>query len=114
MDVSVRDTEGQRIVRIEMERIDAAAAAEFREAARRALQDGPARAVLDLGGVDFVDSSGLGAIVGLKKLLAPRVDVELAALRPKVAKVFALTRMDLVFTIHDRVPPLREVVTHAA
>ena len=104
MDVSVRDMNGRRIVRVEAERIDAAAATEFREAARHAFLGGPPTGVLDLGGVDFVDSSGLGAIVGLKRLLAPGVELQLADLRPKVAKVFALTRMDLVFTIHDRAP----------
>ena len=30
--------------------------------------------------------------------------LELAALTPTVAKVFRLTRMDTVFTIHDSVP----------
>ena len=103
MRVRFSDLEGRRIVRVGEKRIDAAAATEFREAARHLMLDGPAVAVLDLGGVDFVDSSGLGAIVGLKRLLAPRIEVQLAGLRPKVAKVFALTRMDLIFTIHDDV-----------
>ena len=104
MDVEVRDGEGRRVVRVGAARIDAVDATAFREAARRAFLGGPSIGVLDLGGVDFVDSSGLGAIIGLRKLLAPRTEVELAALSPRVAKVFALTRMDLVFTIHDRAP----------
>lgn len=101
MDVSFHDADGRRIVHVGEERIDAAIATEFREAARHAILGGPPVAILDLGGVDFVDSSGLGAIVGLKRLVAPRIEVQLAALRPKVARVFALTRMDLIFTIHE-------------
>lgn len=104
MDVEVRDGEGRRVVRVGAARIDAVDATAFREAARRAFLGGPSIGVLDLGGVDFVDSSGLGAIVGLKRLLAPGVELQLADLQPKVAKVFALTRMDLIFAIHDRVP----------
>ena len=35
------------------------------------------------------------------KLLAPATKLELAGLTPIVAKVFRLTRMDQVFTIHS-------------
>ena len=104
MDVTFRDTDGRRIVRVAARRIDAAAATAFREAARHAMLGGPPVAILDLGEVEFVDSSGLGAIVGLKKLLHPQIEVQVADLRPRVASVFALTRMDLVFTIHGAVP----------
>ncbi len=58
------------------------------------------RVVLDLSRVSFVDSSGLGAIVAVMKALAPARRLELAGLTPNVAKVFRLTRMDSVFTIH--------------
>ena len=104
MRISTRQIGDRRVLRVGEARIDAAAATDFREAARLALRDLPPVAILDMAEVEFVDSSGLGAIIGLRKLLAPRTEVELAALSPRVAKVFALTRMDLVFTIHDEVP----------
>jgi anti-sigma B factor antagonist len=60
--------------------------------------------------VHFLDSSGLGAVVGVMKLLAPERRLELAGLTPTVAKVFRLTRMDSVFTIH---PALAEGLPNA-
>ena len=38
------------------------------------------------------------------KLLAPDRVLELAGLTPSVARVFRLTRMDSVFTIHELAP----------
>jgi len=85
-------------------RIDAAIAIQFKERMREATQVASARVVLDLSHVAFLDSSGLGAVVAVMKLLAPERRLELAGLTPTVQKVFRLTRMDTVFTIHDSVP----------
>ncbi len=88
------------VVTAMMPRIDAAIAIQFKDDMRDACDGGPARVVLDLGGVDFIDSSGLGAIVATMKLLAPDQKLELATLSDNVGKVFRLTRMDSVFAIH--------------
>ena len=64
--------------------------------------------MLDLSQVTFVDSSGLGAIVAAMKHLEAGRRLDLAGLTPDVAKVFRLTRMDTIFTIHpdlDRLIP---------
>lgn len=82
------------------DRIDAATAIQFKEKMRDVTKDGPARVVLDLARVQFLDSSGLGAIVAVKKLLGPDRVLELSGLTPTVEKVFRLTRMDSIFTIH--------------
>ncbi len=95
------------IVRVEADRIDAACAIQFKDRLREISSDAPHRVVLDLARVRFVDSSGLGAIVAVMKFLAPDRTLELAALGENVAKVFRLTRMDSVFTIHDQVPEAR-------
>ena len=81
-------------------RIDAASAIQFKDAVRAATVDGPPRVVLDLGNVQFVDSSGLGAIVSSMKHLGSGRKMDLAALNPDVDKVFRLTRMDTVFKIY--------------
>ncbi len=64
-------------------------------------EDAGARIVLDLGQVEFIDSSGLGAIVAAMKQLGPDRRLDLVALNPNVDKVFRLTRMDSVFRIFD-------------
>jgi anti-sigma B factor antagonist len=93
------------------DRIDAATAIQFKERMRDVTRDGPVRVVLDLARVQFLDSSGLGAIVAVKKLLGPDRVLELSSLTPTVEKVFRLTRMDSVFTIH---PSLEVAVASAA
>ena len=47
---------------------------------------------------------GWGAVVAAMKALGPGRKLELAALTPTVEKVFRLTRMDTVFTIHKSLP----------
>lgn len=105
MQLVATDIDGVLVVRVNEARIDAAASLAFKEAMRVIIADAQGRVILDLAGVDFVDSSGLGAVVAVMKLLHPDRRLELAGLSPAVQKVFALTRMDRVFTIH---PPLAE------
>ncbi len=50
------------------------------------------------------NSSGLGAVVAVRKFLGPDRVLELAGLTPAVEKVFRLTRMDSVFVIHPELP----------
>jgi anti-sigma B factor antagonist len=83
------------------DRIDAASAIQFKERMRDLTQNGETRVVLDMARVLFLDSSGLGAIVAVKKLLGPDRALELSGLTPTVEKVFRLTRMDTIFTIHS-------------
>jgi len=92
------------VVRVLEDRIDAAVAIQFKDRMRDVLADAPARVMLDLQQVGFLDSSGLGAVVAVMKLLGPDRRLELAGLTPTVQKVFRLTRMDSVFLIHPAVP----------
>ncbi|UIJ70430.1 STAS domain-containing protein [Aurantimonas sp. HBX-1] len=94
---------GVRVVRVAGKRIDAARAPEFRSEMNALIDEGPHQIVLDLEGVDFVDSSGLGAIVSGLKRLGPRGDLAIAAASGSVARLFALTRMDKVFPLHQDV-----------
>lgn len=88
-------------IKVGESRIDAAVAVQFKDAFRAAVQKAPSRVVLDLSQVEFLDSSGLGAIVAAMKILAPDRRLELAGMTDTVQKVFRLTRMDTVFTMHD-------------
>ncbi|MEX0286909.1 MAG: STAS domain-containing protein [Paracoccaceae bacterium] len=88
-----------RIISVDADRIDAAMAIQFKDDMRSETADGPDRVVLDLTKVDFIDSSGLGAIVASMKQLGQNQKLELAGLTPNVQKVFRLTRMDTIFTL---------------
>ncbi|MEI4485247.1 STAS domain-containing protein [Frigidibacter sp. MR17.14] len=94
MNLSTRQEGAALVVQVADPRIDAAVAIQFKDR-MRALAAGlpsPERVVLDLRAVDFIDSSGLGAIVAVKRALDP-VPLELAALTPPVERLFQLTRM---------------------
>jgi anti-sigma B factor antagonist len=92
------------VVEVQESRIDAASAIQFKERMRDVTADPAPRVIVDLSRVGFLDSSGLGAVVAVMKLLGPARKLELAGLTPAVEKVFRLTRMDSVFTIHAVVP----------
>ena len=89
------------IITVAEDRIDAYAAIGFKDAMRVRTAEGPADVLLDLSQVNFVDSSGLGAIVAVMKQLGAARRLALAGLQPNVARVFHLTRMDSVFDIHE-------------
>ena len=101
MDLQSTIHNGINIITVCAARIDAAAAIQFKDAMRVATDSGPDHAVLDLSRVNFVDSSGLGAIVAAMKNMGNERRLDLAGLTPDVEKVFHLTRMDTVFVIHD-------------
>ena len=62
------------------------------------------QAVLDMGQVTFIDSSGLGVLVGLnRQLMRSGGELRLAALTRAVATVFELTRLHRFFEIYDTV-----------
>jgi anti-sigma B factor antagonist len=92
------------VIRAMGDRIDAAAAIEFKERMREIIENPSERVVLDMTNIGFLDSSGLGAVVSVMKSLAPVRRLELSGLSPNVEKVFRLTRMDSVFIIHKGLP----------
>ena len=100
MQLECQDFTGGRMIRVMDTRIDAASAILFKDRLRAAAGEVPGPVVLDLAAVDFIDSSGLGAVVASMKLLGGERPLQLAGLTPAVEKVFRLTRMDSVFVIH--------------
>jgi anti-sigma B factor antagonist len=60
------------VVRVEEKRIDASKAPAFKDEMTRCIETGQNQIVLDLSQVDFIDSSGLGALVSCLKRLGPR------------------------------------------
>jgi anti-sigma B factor antagonist len=69
------------------------------------LVDGGARnVVVDLGRVDFLDSTGLGVLVGaLKRLRATNGTFGLVCSKEPLLKIFRITALDQVFPIYPSV-----------
>lgn len=99
MRFDTKTEERLRIVSVQDPRIDAAVAIEFKDAMRAETDSGPDLVILDLSNVEFIDSSGLGAIVAAMKNMGQARKLALAGLTPNVERVFTLTRMDSVFNV---------------
>jgi anti-sigma B factor antagonist len=68
------------------------------------VQAGRARIVVDLASCEFVDSSGLGALIaGLKTARQAGGDLRIAGVGPQIATVLRLTNLDRVLRPHDTV-----------
>ena len=75
-------------------RLDLASASNFRNQVTELLGDGVSVVVLDLGGVPFVDSSGLGAIVAsLKAARQSGSDLRLAGAQDQMRSLLELTTL---------------------
>ena len=101
MNLSSRTDGDTQIVTVHEDRIDAAVAIRFKDRMREETSATSGRVILDLAQVDFVDSSGLGAIVAAMKQLGEDRRLDLSGLTENVDKVFQLTRMNTIFNIHD-------------
>jgi anti-sigma B factor antagonist len=72
------------------------------EAISALLQDGSHDLVIDLTGVSFLDSTGLGVLVaGLKKVREHDGSLELVCHQERLLKIFRMTGLMNVFVVHD-------------
>ncbi|MEM7426038.1 MAG: STAS domain-containing protein [Pseudomonadota bacterium] len=103
MNIKTRQETTASVFEVLDDRIDSSIAVDFKDYVCRAIDSGQYDVVLDLSRVDFVDSSGIGAIVGVFKHLGTRGTFSVAGLTRSVARVFQLTRMDKVFQVYPSV-----------
>ncbi|CAN5249177.1 anti-sigma factor antagonist BldG [soil metagenome] len=97
LDVSERD--GWSVLAVGGE-IDVATAPRLREQLIGLVTGGRHRIVVDLGGVDFIDSTGLGVLIGaLKRVRSRNGELVLVCTDARVLKVFDITGLDQVFRL---------------
>jgi len=83
-------------------RLDASTAAAFKNRIQGLIEEGHVNYVADLSNVHFLDSSGLGVLVSALRQVGQKAgDVKIAALKPEMKSLFALTRLNKVFEIHE-------------
>ncbi|HMJ39331.1 MAG TPA: STAS domain-containing protein [Verrucomicrobiae bacterium] len=85
-------------------RLDVAGAPALKDAISEAVKSGQPRVVLDMEGVSFVDSTGLGSVIAaLKQIRSSQGDLRLAAPNQQVRVVLELTTLDRVFPYYSTV-----------
>ena len=80
-------------------RFDVSLATDFKSQMADWVSEGNDRILLDLSHVDFVDSSGLGAILSSLKTLGKDGDLVICCINDNVKSLFELTRMYRVLQI---------------
>ena len=104
LDVESRQTDKGVTVIAPSGRLDVLGAPALKEAVSEAMKNGQPRLILDLEGVSFVDSSGLGSVVAaLKQVRTSKGDLRLAAPNQQVRVVLELTTLDRVFPYYATV-----------
>jgi anti-sigma B factor antagonist len=101
LDVTERD--GAAILAVSGE-VDVATVPRLREQLHGLVAQGSNRIIVDLDGVDFLDSTGLGVLVGaLKRVRSNDGELSLVCTQPRIRKVFEVTGLTKVFSLFDSV-----------
>lgn len=83
-------------------KLNMVSAPELRAVVVEAISGGRNRVVVDLSGIEFMDSSGLGALVGcLKSARQAGGDLRIAAPSSQVSMVLRLSNLDRVLASFD-------------
>jgi anti-sigma B factor antagonist len=97
-------TEGDRTVVQVGGEIDVYTAPKLREQLVDLVNAGQYHLVVDMESVEFLDSTGLGVLVGgLKRVRAHEGSLRLVCTQERILKIFRITGLTKVFPIHDSV-----------
>ena len=82
-------------------RLDASSAKDIKEKVDSLTKENRVNLVIDMGAVDFIDSSGLGSLVSsLRSVNKLGGDIKISALQDQVRAIFELTRLHRIFGIY--------------
>ena len=103
--LETRDHGGRTVVCVGGE-IDVYTAPKLRDKITELVADGSYHLVVDMSAVEFLDSTGLGVLVGgLKKVRTHDGSLELVCNQDRLLKIFRITGLAKVFVIHDSADP---------
>jgi anti-anti-sigma factor len=83
--------------------LDAFSEATFRKVLSKCIDDGPKHVILDLSQIDFVDSSGLGALVQLVKKAQTLEGTLQIVSNPRVTQTVKLVRLEKFLSLQPSV-----------
>ena len=101
MEIPVENIQSVTVAEVPVKELDASNAGELKRSMLPILETST-RLVIDLSRLQFVDSSGLGAILScLRQLTAKGGDLKLCGMTKQVRAAFELVRMHRIFDIFD-------------
>lgn len=85
--------------------VDVYTAPRMREQIVDLVTEGRYHLIVDMEGVEFLDSTGLGVLVGgLKRVRAHDGSLQVVCSHERILKIFRITGLTKVFDIHPSVP----------
>jgi anti-sigma B factor antagonist len=103
LSLSTRTLGNRTVVEVGGE-IDVYTAPKLREQLVELVNEGHYHLIVDMEGVDFLDSTGLGVLVGgLKRVRAHEGSLRLVCNQERILKIFRITGLTKVFPIHPDV-----------
>ena len=101
LQIVVRKHGGVPVIELSGE-VDAYTSARFREIMLETIDADNPSLVISMVDVEYIDSSGLGALVGgLKRVSERNGRIVIVCDKPQVRKVFEITGLEKVFPIYD-------------
>jgi anti-sigma B factor antagonist len=95
--------QGQAVIQVHGE-IDVYTAPRLRETLVGLVEAGSHHLIVDMEGVEFLDSTGLGVLVGgLKRVRAHDGGIDLVCTKTRILRIFRITGLNKVFSIYDSV-----------
>lgn len=106
--IESRNENGWAVLQVRGE-VDLYTSPQLRDGITELLDQGANRIVIDLSGIEFMDSTGLGVlVVGLKRAKERNGEFALVCREGSVQKILSITGLDRVFSIHGSVAELTQ------
>jgi len=102
MELSTREDGRVTIISVKGDLVIGEGEAMFKKTVTRLLEEGRVYLLVDLSGVGFLDSSGLGALVrAMTNSQKEGGQTKLLNAGPQVRRLLEMTKLDSVFEIHE-------------
>jgi len=102
MEFKIKQEKGVTVIALRGKVVGGPDATELLQQLHTLLDQGKKKFVVDLGGVELMNSSGLGMLIGgLTAVRRAGGDLKLANAPPKILGLFTVTKLSNVFTHYD-------------
>ncbi|HEY3265686.1 MAG TPA: STAS domain-containing protein [Armatimonadota bacterium] len=100
LEITPEAVENTLVLHLEGE-LDTYNCGQLRSALVEQVEAGHNHVVVDMSAVEYIDSTGLGSLVGgLKRVSEHGGEMKIVCNNPQIVKVFEITGLDKVFAIH--------------
>lgn len=88
-----------KLLKVQEHKLDSSNSMSFKSSVLNSINEFNETVIIDLSGVEFVDSSGLGALISILKSRGGSDSLILCGLTRPVEKLFQLTKMNTAFNV---------------